>query len=428
MLRRKSLGVAAQVAVALAVFKFTQTRIQSNGGPHMKFVRLIVLTSSCVLLASSLAGARGYPPSDGPAGVSWFFTVSGDSRDCGNLIMPLIAQDIFNQHKSFPVSFYWHLGDLRAIYRIDCDWGMRTQSLSQCPPKAFANPRSPTPVETEYLGASWKDFIDNEVRPFEKANVPFVLGIGNHELIWPKTRDEFRFQFKEWLTAPMLEEQRRADLIRNIFADPGDTYFHFVMKGVDFIYLDNADPYVGFSAEQLAWLHDILKADATDTTIKSIIVGMHEALPYSKSRYHGMDDSCAGRCTGTIAYDMLYNTQKAGKHVYVLASHSHRFEKDIFKGQVELQGHELDGWIVGTAGAEQYRDPTDPKDKLSYGYMRVEVKPDGRIEGRYMEVKPDGASNLSGDWVKPLTEFCFQKNKRALPEARKVSCNCTQPQ
>jgi hypothetical protein len=400
----------------------------------MKFVRLIVLTGCCVLVVGSLTGAKGLQPSleaidmssDSPTEGSWFFTVSGDSRDCGDLIMPLIAQDIFKRRDKFPVSFYWHLGDLRAIGRIDCDWGMRMKLPLQCPLPWFTN--EPNPTRTEYLGAAWKDFIDNEVRPFEKAKVPFVLGIGNHELVSPRTRDEFRFQFKEWLTQQMLEEQRRADLIRNIFADQGDTYFHFVMKGVDFIYLDNADPYVGFSAEQLAWLHDILKADAGDTTIKTIIVGMHEALPYSKARYHGMDDSCAGRCTGKMAYDMLFDSQKAGKNVYVLASHSHRFEKDIFQGQTEHKGQELPGWIVGTAGAEQYRDPKDPKDKISYGYMRVEVKPDGKIDGHYMEVKSENPSNTSDAWLKPLTEFCFQRNKRDLPVPRQISCNCTQTQ
>jgi len=46
---------------------------------------------------------------------SWKFAVSGDSRNCGDIVMPAIAAGV---HKSGAV-FYWHLGDFRAIYTFD---------------------------------------------------------------------------------------------------------------------------------------------------------------------------------------------------------------------------------------------------------------------------------------------------------------------
>ena len=70
---------------------------------------------------------------------SWYFAVSGDSRDCGDLIMPKIAKHIADNRQNAPVEFYWHLGDLRALYRRDCDMAMRENSSFQCPPKLPAD-------------------------------------------------------------------------------------------------------------------------------------------------------------------------------------------------------------------------------------------------------------------------------------------------
>src|SRR3989442_885760 len=64
--------------------------------------------------------------------VDWYFAVSGDSRDCGDIIMPKIARTIADRHNT-PAQFYWHLGDFRAIYRIDCDIIKRTDPAFQCP-------------------------------------------------------------------------------------------------------------------------------------------------------------------------------------------------------------------------------------------------------------------------------------------------------
>src|SRR5258708_29189434 len=49
---------------------------------------------------------------------TWRFIVSGDSRNCGDVVMPSIAA---HSAKNFQPAFYWHLGDLRAIYLVDDD-------------------------------------------------------------------------------------------------------------------------------------------------------------------------------------------------------------------------------------------------------------------------------------------------------------------
>ncbi len=49
---------------------------------------------------------------------TWSFAVSGDSRNCGDVVMPAIAADALKHN----VAFYWHLGDLRKISGPDQDF------------------------------------------------------------------------------------------------------------------------------------------------------------------------------------------------------------------------------------------------------------------------------------------------------------------
>ena len=382
--------------------------------------KAILLTTVLVLTV-----AAGWSKPN-PESTSWYFAVSGDSRDCGDLIMPKIAQAIADNRKNAPVEFYWHLGDLRAIYRRDCDMAMREDPSFQCPPK-FLKDENPA-VRDKYLSAAWPDYISQQIKPFETRDVPFYLGIGNHELIAPKTRDEFRQQFKEWLTKPTLQKQRASDRKKGIASNDGETYFHFVWKGVDIIYLDNASIYddqnpnkqpdPGFSEEQLTWLDLLLKRDEADPQVKTIIIGMHAALPESSSRDHAMDRNCSAFCNGKRAYERLRVTQSKGKKVYVMASHSHYFEEFIFDTP-ENGGHGLPGWIVGTAGAEQYRP------EIKYGYLLVEVTSDGTIHSSFQRVYRDSLP------VGPagLTKYCFEQNKRisTTPEKFKThaDCKCT---
>src|SRR6266436_6678616 len=104
----------------------------------------------------------------------WNFLVSGDSRNCGDVVMPGIAETA----RKNEAAFYWHLGDLRAIYSFDED--------IQHQPEHIAKPLS----ITDYESSAWPDFIDSQIAPF--GSIPFFVGIGNHETIPPlKTREDF---------------------------------------------------------------------------------------------------------------------------------------------------------------------------------------------------------------------------------------------
>src|ERR1022692_1536682 len=161
-----------------------------------------------------------------PAG-SWRFIVSGDSRNCGDIVMPAIAA----HSVQFAPTFYWHLGDLRAIYKVDEDMAAAAKLSGQ------------TLSCENYPRRAWNDFVENQIAPF--GDLPFYVGIGNHEVITPKNEDAFRRQFYDWLNLPALLRQRSLD------HEPPrpEPYFHWIQGGVDFIYLDNANGF--FPEDQL---------------------------------------------------------------------------------------------------------------------------------------------------------------------------------
>src|SRR5215470_16940694 len=99
-----------------------------------------------------------------PRPAAWKFAVSGDSRNCGNVVMPSIANGV----RASGARFYWHLGDVRFIRDFDADY-------RQLHPRATI---------AEYLADAWNDAQQNQIEPF--GDVPFFLGIGNHEVIPPK--------------------------------------------------------------------------------------------------------------------------------------------------------------------------------------------------------------------------------------------------
>jgi len=247
--------------------------------------------------------------------------------------MPSIAAAARAHH----AVFYWHLGDLRAIYDFDEDFRVL----------------HPNATIAEYLSTAWPDFERNQIEPF--ADLPFLVGIGNHETIPPKSRDEFIVTFADWLNATVIREQRLKD-------DPHDhkvrTYYHWRHEGVDFINLDNATA-DEFDAAQLKWLTAVLQNAERDTNVRALVVGMHEALPESLARGHSMSDSPTAEASGLRVYEQLLEVQKA-KPVYVLASHSHFVMEGIFNTPYWREhGGVLPGWIVGTAGAVRYPLPAD---------------------------------------------------------------------
>jgi hypothetical protein len=291
---------------------------------------------------------------------AWRFAVSGDSRNCGDIVMPAIAQHV----QADGALFYWHLGDFRAIYRIDEDYAQTHQRTAS----------GAVPTINDYLGNAWNDFIQNQLAPF--GNTPVFLSLGNHETIPPKDRNQVIAQFADWLNMPVIRSQRLAD-------DSSDRavkgYYHWRVSGVDFINLDNSTN--EFDAAQMAWLRSVLDRDIQDFSVRALVVGMHEALPDSISADHSMNQSANGTVSGRTASDWLVQFRlQTRKPVYVLASHSHFFMEGIFNTPEWRNRGVLPGWIVGTAGAVRYPLPAAAKDAVRartgvYGYLLATVDP-----------------------------------------------------
>jgi hypothetical protein len=357
---------------------------------------------------------------------SWRFVVSGDSRNCGDLVMPAIAAQAIEKYQP---AFYWHLGDLRAIYKIDEDMAgaahKRGQALS-C---------------ESYHKNAWQDFIDHQIVPF--GTTRFYLGIGNHEVIPPKSKAEFSVQFKDWLLTPRLQMQRQ-DMAEIAAAKTGPCgkiarqpylsatpYYHWIRNQVDFIYLDNSSSV--FSSDQLGWFDCVLDRAYGNNAVKAVVVGMHEALPASRASNHAMCDgsiqdpivkkqSCE---SGRHVYDALVEFNKT-KHVYLLASHSRFYMKGIFDDQ-PLATH-LDGWIIGTAGAVRYPLPpgTQPgPDAITdhYGYLLGTVQ-NGDVRFEFQEVRESDVPQATRQQFPPaLTSWCFAKNSQNQDPASEETTN-----
>lgn len=328
-------------------------------------------------------------------GSTWAFAVSGDSRNCGNVIMPAIAAGA----KKDSAAFYWHLGDLRATTFIDEDY-LHEPEHKEAPDKAYYN-------KTE-----WDDFIQAQLNFF--GSMPVFVGIGNHEIYPPLSREQFIIQFADWLDSPTLRQQRLAD-------NPNDhnvkSYFHWIQDSVDFIYLDNAT-HDQFDSYQVAWFEAVLKRAAGSANIKSVVVGMHAALPDSLASGHSMNDWDIGTQSGRQVYtDLLNFHQQTKKHVYILASHSHFYMNGIFDSDYwHEHGGVLPGWIVGTAGAMRYPLPPmasrakEARQKI-YGFMLGRVHRDGSIDFTFREIKrEDIPAAVTQRFTPAFADYCFEKN------------------
>ena len=138
------------------------------------FTSLPLLTLGA--LAAAFAGAQ-------TSGSQWTFAVSGDSRNCGDFVMPAIAAKV----KAESDAFYWHLGDFRWITENDQDM------------KAML-PAGAKLSHDEYLKRAWDDFLEHQVASF--APLPVFLGRGNHENAHPMTREGYVTKFSSLLTRP----------------------------------------------------------------------------------------------------------------------------------------------------------------------------------------------------------------------------------
>ena len=109
--------------------------------------------------------------------------------------MPAIAASVLKSG----ASFYWHLGDFRAIYDFDEDMS----------PPARLGLNAPHLTIVDYLQKAWPDFISRQLGPF--GSLEIFLGIGNHETIYPKTHADWIEQFAPYLNTPRLRTQRQND-------------------------------------------------------------------------------------------------------------------------------------------------------------------------------------------------------------------------
>ncbi len=330
----------------------------------------------------------------------WSFAVAGDSRNCGDVIMPAIAAAVLKDQ----ARFYWHLGDMRKIYDFDEDILNQRQRAA-----------APLTIQ-DYEDLAWGDYIRNQLTFF--GSLPLFLGIGNHETIAPKTRTDFLLQFADWLDSPVLQRQRLAD---NRNDRRLRTYYHWIDGPVDFIYLDNATA-DQFDDEQMAWLSAVLKRAQANAAIKTLVVGMHEALPESISADHGMNESIVGTISGRRVYRQLLDLQNgAKKNVYVLASHSHYYMEGIFNTAFwRANGGVLPGWIVGTGGAVHYPLPQNWKDAKHaetdvYGYLAGTVQKDGSITFTFHRVAEKDIPESVASGFKPgFVHWCFTENREGF--------------
>jgi hypothetical protein len=363
--------------------------------------RLLPLFFLLILTAAGVA--------QDPATGTWTFAVSGDSRNCGNVVMPAIAAGV----RKKDARFYWHLGDFRAIYKFDEDY------LAE---PAFARDHN-EPLISNYLRDAWTDFITHQLVPF--SGRPTYLALGNHETIPPKTHDDVLKAFKEWFDSPTLSAQRLSD---NPLAKTPVAYYHWTVAGVDFFSLDNSAGYT-FDEAQLNWFLAILRRDEGDAQIQTIVVGMHEALPDSIAAGHSMCSSADGIKSGRAVYRALVHAQQvAHKHVYVLASHSHFYLDNVYNSPFwndpKNGGAVLPGWIVGTAGAERYKlppglPPGTNSAERQYGYLLGSVAPDHTITFSFIPIgeKEMNDANTVG-YAPEFIHQCVVGNP--LPEKMRV--------
>jgi Calcineurin-like phosphoesterase len=366
--------------------------------------RKMSLTVAAILCITSAALAQGnaparQAPSAAPPANTWRFAVSGDSRNCGDVVMPGIAAGVLRDQ----AEFYWHLGDFRAIYDFDED------ILHQ--PEHLGKPL----VISDYETLAWPDFIDNQLAAF--GSLPVFLALGNHEIVPPKTREEALPQFADWFNAPAIARQRIID-------DPHDhrmkTYYHWIERGVAFYTLDNSTP-DQFDMAQMNWLVRTLAQDSANPAVTTLVVGMHEALPDSIAADHSMNSFAAGTESGRHAYAALLRVQnEAHKRVYVLASHSHYFMDGIFNTEyLRAHGGVLPGWIVGTAGAVRYALPPNARDAHAaetnvYGYLLGTVSPSGEIRFDFKRLaEKDVPAPITNRYKSAFVHWCFTENSQA---------------
>jgi len=322
----------------------------------------------------------------------WRFAVSGDSRNCGDIVMPAIAKKALADD----AEFYWHLGDFRLGSDIDQDM------LAAHGGKVSV---------TEYQSHALLDFANQQLAPF--GSTPVFLGLGNHET-YAHTRAETLLQLADLFDATVIRVQRLAD-------DPTDhtihSYYHWREQNVDFITLDNASAEM-FDPAQMKWIEALLQHDAADPAVRTIVLGMHEALPDSLAAGHSMNENPVETITGRKVYAELLDFRKTtGKEVQVIASHSHFVLADAYNTSCRKPEDVLPGWIVGSAGAIRYALPKSTAGSSFaqtdvYGYLIGAVDSSGHVTFTFHDVQlsdvPAATRKLYGE---DAVTQCFIANR-----------------
>jgi Calcineurin-like phosphoesterase len=361
----------------------------------MKYGRLLSQTVMCALFMA--LPTRGQTPASRPGASagSWKFAASGDSRNCGDVVMPAISVAV----KKVGATFFWHLGDYRKMSGIDEDIEHQPEHLTK--PLTMS----------EYRALAWNDFILSQLVPF--GSFPVYLARGNHEMVPPNPDGEYLATFAPWIDRPNLRAQRLRD-------NPADLkphiYYHWTEGGVDFISLDNGPS--EFGPDQVAWLEQTLAADSADPAVRTIVAAMHEALPESISKGHSMNQSPLGTESGRRVYaDLLKVENQSHKRVYVLASHSHYFMEGIFNTPYWREhGGILPGWIVGTGGAQRYALPPEASAAKAaetnvYGFLLGTVSPSGEIRFDFVRLREkDVPAAVNARYTQPFINWCFAEN------------------
>jgi len=334
-----------------------------------------------------------------PAAAAWRFVVSGDARDCGDVVTPAIAETA----RANRAAFYWHLGDLRNSYTPDMDIQHQPEHV-----------KAPLSLE-DYRAMEWRDFIASQIAPF--GSIPYFIGIGNHEVVETKTREEYVATFAAWLDTPVLRAQRQKDT-------PADTrvtsYYHWIDRGIGFYFLDNATD-EELDDRQMAWFERALTHDTADRSITTIVAGMHKPLPDGYNTTTSMNESPRSTETGRRVYaDLLKARDDAHKRVYVLASHQHFYMEDAYDTPYwKDHGGVLPGWVVGTAGALRSRLP-NPSPLVAmtnvYGSLVATVLPDGEIRFVFQQVKEEDTPRaVVKRYGREFVHWCFENNTTVRP-------------
>jgi hypothetical protein len=124
--------------------------------PHPLFFAV----TSALFIAPVSASGQGTQAAQS----TWSFAVSGDSRNCGDFVMPAIAAKV----KAEDDVLYWHLGDFRWMTQPDEDLTAMEYG---------GNP----PAKDAYQQHAWDDFLVHQIASF--GSLPVFLGRGNHETV-----------------------------------------------------------------------------------------------------------------------------------------------------------------------------------------------------------------------------------------------------